>query len=34
MFSQLLGDADEDKMTEQLIPEKVVQMMRTSWETY
>ena len=34
MFSQLLGDADEDKMTEQLIPEKVVQMMRTSWETH
>ena len=34
MFSQLLGDADEDKMTEQLIPKKVVQMMRTSWETH
>ena len=34
MFSQLLGDADEDKMTEQLIPEKVAQMMRTSWETH
>ena len=34
MFSQLLRDADEDKMTEELVTEKVVQMMRTSWETH
>ena len=34
MFSQLFGDADDNKVTEQLVPEKVVQMMRTSWETH
>ena len=34
MFSQILGDAEKKKVDEELIPEKVVHMMRTSWETH
>ena len=34
MFSQILGDAEKKKVDDELIPEKVVHMMRTSWETH
>ena len=34
MFSQILGDAEKRKVEEELIPEKVVHMMKTSWETH
>ena len=34
MFSQILGDAEKKKVESELIPEKVVHMMRTSWETH
>ena len=34
MFSQMLGDADSDKVNSELIPEKVVHMIKTSWETH
>ena len=34
MFSQILGDAEKKKVDEELIPEQVVHMMRTSWETH
>ena len=34
MFSQILGDAEKKKVDDKLIPEKVVHMMRTSWETH
>ena len=34
MFSQILGDAEKKKVDDELIPEKVVHIMRTSWETH
>ena len=34
MFSQILGDAEKKKVDDELIPEKMVHMMRTSWETH
>ena len=34
MYSQLLVDATPEKVKADLIPEKVISMMRTSWETH
>ena len=34
MYSQLLADATSEKIKADLIPEKVITMMRTSWETH
>ena len=34
MFSQILGDAGAAKVESELVPEKIVHMMRTSWETH
>ena len=34
MFSQLLVDAEPEKVQEEMIPTKVIQMMRTAWDTH